>query len=78
MYQKHGRNIRIQGIIIGIESAQLEAPFHFFAPFSERHDDRVWRSIDPPGRVVLLTPPLVASALQFVREYSTAKATARR
>jgi hypothetical protein len=39
MYQKHGRNIRIQGIIIGIESAQLEAPFHFFAPFSERHDN---------------------------------------
>jgi hypothetical protein len=30
-----GRSIRIQGIVIGIESAQLEAPFHFFTPFSE-------------------------------------------
>ena len=33
------RSIRIQGIVIGIESAQLEAPFHFVTPFSEPDDD---------------------------------------
>jgi hypothetical protein len=33
------RSIRIQGIVIGIESAQLETPFHFVTPFSEPDDD---------------------------------------
>ena len=31
------RAVRIQRIIIGIETAQLEAPFHFFTLFSELH-----------------------------------------
>jgi hypothetical protein len=34
-----GRSIRIQWIVIGTESAQLEAPFHFVAPFSEPDDN---------------------------------------
>ena len=33
------RSIRIQWIVIGIKSAQLEASFHFFTPISEPHDD---------------------------------------
>jgi hypothetical protein len=37
--RSNSRSIRIQGIVIGIESAQLEAPFHFVTPFSEPHED---------------------------------------
>jgi hypothetical protein len=47
-----GGSIRIQRILIGIESAQLEAPSHPFTTFSEPHDDiesgdlRRWNTAD--------------------------------